>query len=92
MEGASSIHMVRYPREEKFFQIQGCPSTGLAVFLARRASGNSYSAKPKQERQRKLQSVEKMKNKAVYTTAPVAGGWAGAVMSWAGAKMISAGA
>ena len=63
MEGASSIHMVRYPREEKFFQIQGCPSTGLAVFLARRASGNSYSAKPKQERQRKLRSVEKMKKK-----------------------------
>ena len=28
------------------------------------------------------------KNKAVYTTAPVAGGWAGAVMSWAGAEMI----
>ena len=26
-------------------------------------------------------------NKAVYTTAPVAGGWAGAVMSWAGAEM-----
>ena len=24
-------------------------------------------------------------NKAVYTTAPVAGGWAGAVMIWAGA-------
>ena len=31
-------------------------------------------------------------NKAVYTTAPVAGGWAGAVMSWAGAEMIWAGA
>ena len=30
--------------------------------------------------------------KAVYTTAPVAGGWAGAVMSWAGAEMIWAGA
>ena len=29
-----------------------------------------------------------LKNKAVYTTAPVAGGWAGAVMSWAGAEMI----
>ena len=28
----------------------------------------------------------------VYTTAPVAGGWAGAVMSWAGAEMIWAGA
>ena len=25
------------------------------------------------------------KNKAVYTTAPIAGGWAGAVMIWAGA-------
>ena len=25
------------------------------------------------------------KNKAVYTATPVAGGWAGAVMSWAGA-------
>ena len=25
-------------------------------------------------------------NKAVYTTAPVAGGWAGAVMRWAGAE------
>ena len=25
------------------------------------------------------------RNKAVYTTAPVAGGWAGAVMNWAGA-------
>ena len=31
-------------------------------------------------------------NKAVYTTAPVAGGWAGAVMIWAGAIMIWAGA
>ena len=31
-------------------------------------------------------------NKAVYTTAPVAGGWAGAVMSWAGAVMSWAGA
>ena len=31
-------------------------------------------------------------NKAVYTTAPVAGGWAGAVMSWARAEMIWAGA
>ena len=30
-------------------------------------------------------------NKAVYTTAPVAGSWAGAVMSWAGAVMIWAG-
>ena len=28
------------------------------------------------------------KNKAVYTIAPVAGGWAGAVMLWAGAVMI----
>ena len=27
-------------------------------------------------------------NKAVYTAAPVAGGWAGAVRSWAGALMI----
>ena len=27
-------------------------------------------------------------NKAVYTTAPVAGGWAGAVMIWLGAVMI----
>ena len=33
-----------------------------------------------------------MKNKAVYTTAPVAGGWAGAVMIWAGTVMIWAGA
>ena len=31
-------------------------------------------------------------NKAVYTAAPVAGGWAGAVMSWAGAVMRWAGA
>ena len=31
-------------------------------------------------------------NKAVYTTAPVAGGWAGAVIIWAGAVMIWAGA
>ena len=31
-------------------------------------------------------------NKAVYTTAPVAGGWAGAVTIWAGAAMIWAGA
>ena len=30
-------------------------------------------------------AVELQENKAVYTTAPVAGGWAGAVMSWAGA-------
>ena len=34
----------------------------------------------------------KMENKAVYTTAPVAGGWAGAVMIWSGAVMIWAGA
>ena len=35
----------------------------------------------------------KMKqNKAVYTTAPVGGGWAGAVMSWARAVMSWAGA
>ena len=27
-------------------------------------------------------------NKAVYTAAPVAGSWAGAVMIWAGAVMI----
>ena len=26
-------------------------------------------------------------NKAVYTTTPIAGGWAGAVMPWAGAVM-----
>ena len=31
-------------------------------------------------------------NKAVYTTAPVADGWAGAVMIWAGAVMVLAGA
>ena len=31
-------------------------------------------------------------NKTVYTTAPVAGGWAGAVTIWAGAAMIWAGA
>ena len=29
--------------------------------------------------------VVRNRNKAVYTTTPVAGGWAGAVMSWAGA-------
>ena len=29
-----------------------------------------------------------VENKAVYTTTPVAGGWAGAVMIWAGAIMI----
>ena len=28
------------------------------------------------------------KNKAVFTTIPVAGGWAGAVMNWAGAVLI----
>ena len=32
------------------------------------------------------------KNKAVYTTAPDAGGWAGAVISWAGAVISWAGA
>ena len=32
------------------------------------------------------------KNKAVYTAAPVAGGWAGAVIRWAGAVMSWAGA
>ena len=31
-------------------------------------------------------------DKAVYTTAPVAGSWTGAVMSWAGAVMLWAGA
>ena len=36
--------------------------------------------------------ISDIKNKAVYTTAPVAGGWAGAVMIWAGAAMIWAGA
>ena len=36
--------------------------------------------------------LQEKDNKAVYTTAPVAGGWAGAVMSWAGAEMIWAGA
>ena len=36
--------------------------------------------------------LENKRNKAVYTTAPVAGGWAGAVMSWAGAVMSWAGA
>ena len=35
---------------------------------------------------------KRKKNKAVYTIAPVAGGWAGAVMIWAGAVMIWAGA
>ena len=34
----------------------------------------------------------KRTNKAVYTTAPVADGWAGAVMIWAGAVMVWAGA
>ena len=33
-----------------------------------------------------------MLNKAVYKTAPVAGGWAGAIMILAGAVMILAGA
>ena len=41
---------------------------------------------------KKLRNEPEIKNKAVYTTAPVAGGWAGAVMSWAGAEMIWAGA
>ena len=36
--------------------------------------------------------IERNKNKAVYTAIPVAGSWAGAVMSWAGAEMIWAGA
>ena len=39
-----------------------------------------------------ISEVTDMLNKAVYTTAPVAGGWAGAVMSWAKAEMIWAGA
>ena len=39
-----------------------------------------------------MQNLKPKTNKAVYTTAPVAGGWAGAVMSWAGAEMIWAGA
>ena len=33
-----------------------------------------------------------VKNKAVYTAAPVAGGWVGVVMGWAGAVMSWAGA
>merc|ERR1711942_544002 len=37
-------------------------------------------------------SLIPLENKAVYTTAPVADGWAGAVMIWAGAVMIWAGA
>ena len=44
----------------------------------------------------RLQSYAKVycegSNKAVYTTAPVADGWAGAVMIWAGAVMVWAGA
>ena len=39
-----------------------------------------------------LRIVNFIVNKAVYTTAPVAGGWAGAVMIWAGVVMIWAGA
>ena len=35
---------------------------------------------------------EQKGNKAVYTTAPVADGWAGAIKFWAGAVMIWAGA
>ena len=33
-----------------------------------------------------------MSNKAAYTAAPVAGGWAVAAVSWAGVAMIWAGA
>ena len=36
--------------------------------------------------------ARKKKNKAVYTTTPVAGGWAGAVINWAGAEINWAGA
>ena len=32
------------------------------------------------------------RNKVLYTTTPVARGWAGAVMNWAGVVMIWAGA
>ena len=38
------------------------------------------------------QRLIRRKNKAVYTTAPVAGGWAGAAMVHAGAIMILIGA
>ena len=39
-----------------------------------------------------FENSAKLTNKAVYTTAPVAGGWAGAVMILTGAVMIWAGA
>ena len=39
-----------------------------------------------------INSSSVIKNKVVYTTAPVAGGWAGAVMSWVGAVMSWTGA
>ena len=44
----------------------------------------------KRVKERKTSTVEN--NKAVYTTAPVADGWAGAVMIRAGAVMVWAGA
>ena len=40
----------------------------------------------------KLALTQKKINKAVYTAAPVSGGWAGALLSWAGALMSWAGA
>ena len=47
--------------------------------------GTNYNIKNKER-------VSDNMNKAVYTTTPVAGSWAGAVMTWAGAVMSWAGA
>ena len=44
--------------------------------------------KEKKKRLKECVLLTIKENKAVYTTAPVAGGWAGAVMIWARAVMI----
>ena len=49
---------------------------------------NNFSQMKIKVKKNENKKRERKRNKAVYTTAPVAGGWAGAVMSWAGAEMI----
>ena len=60
----------------------GCPDTGAASPLA---EDKEYPQEGKELPLLAGEDIGLKVNKAVYTTAPVAGGWAGAVMSWAGA-------
>ena len=58
------------------------------TFLAESLAESADAAEDKKE----VSNNDLQKNKAVYTTTPVAGSWAGAVMIWAGAVLLWAGA